>query len=47
MLISLTNISRDESAGRQHSQYVPKKLHELNISQQGGEDAERSNHVGK
>lgn len=41
------NISRDESAGRQHSQYVPKKLHELNIGHHGGEDTERANHAGK
>lgn len=39
---------RDESAGRQHSQYIPKKLNELNLYQ-GTEVTETvpSNHVGK
>lgn len=39
---------RDESAGRQHSQYIPKKLNELNLYQ-GIEAVETvsSNHVGE
>lgn len=39
---------RDESAGRQHSQYIPKKLNELNLYE-GTEATEAvpSNHVGK
>lgn len=37
---------RDESAGRQHSQYVPKKLTELNLHQ-GVESSETPlNHTG-
>lgn len=38
---------RDESAGRQHSQYIPKKLNELNLNQ-GIEttDSTSSNHIG-
>lgn len=38
---------RDESAGRQHSQYIPKKLNELNLNQ-GTEPTEGSpsNHIG-
>lgn len=38
---------RDESAGRQHSQYIPKKLKELNLGQSSTGEGESANHIGK
>ena len=36
---------RDESAGRQHSQYVPKKLKELNLGQSSQGETTSTNHI--